>query len=359
MICLSLSACAQENSKMLELIKKLPTIEYGQLPYWQGIIGKYNSFEHGFYNMDSISGDNYNNAIRQTLRKNKLSCFTTNIEQKVCECNGGDVFFVNENGCENSSSFKTKDSKSFTGIFCPSVFQSAKSILYEKYYVVYFWKAMFTEMVLYYTLIFDLEGNLLSQMTFDYWHTWFPYFPFHSVENKVRQLDYEKRLAVYLPNYLLCIKEPYALEGGGAYHIIRLNEDGHYHTCKEWKEDGQIEYGLTENDKYKNFIRINADGKKMMSLIVFVVQDADGYSNIREKADAGSKIIRTIKNNDIVFGTMTENGWCKIDFTADAQGNIKEGGYIHISRLHKISDSLNEFIELPTREEWKKNLKKK
>jgi len=358
LISLSLSACAQGNKKILEFIKGVPTIEYGQLPYWHGIIGKTNSFEHYFFSRDSISKNNYNNFIRLALKKDSLSCYIVKGKQKICECKGGDVFFVNEDGCINSSSFKSNE-ENFTRLFCPSVFQAAKSVLYDKFYVVYFWKTMFTEEVLYYSLVFDLEGNLLSQMTFDYCHTWFPYYPIKSVENKIRPIDYEKKLVIYLPNFLLYVKEPNLLDGGGIYNIVRLNEDGHYHICKEWTEEGQIKYKLTENDIYKNYIRIDADGNKTTSLITFSVLDADGFSNIREKADAGSKVVRTIKNNDVVFGTLTPNGWCKIDFTADDKGNVIEGGYIHTSRLRKLSDAKNEFIQLPTREEWKKSIRLK
>jgi hypothetical protein len=352
---LSLSAGAQEGKSIFDVLKKLPTIEYGRLPYWNGLIEDYSSFEHGYYGGDSINNVIYNNYMLKALQNDSLGCYFLNDKQTACKCESQLVLTLT-NGCVSDGFYMAKGGENINRPFCPCTFAVAKSIIYDKYYVVYFWKAYFTETILYYSLIFDFKGNLLSQQVLDYWNAGFPYFPFNSPDNKIRHVDHEKTTAAYLPNRLLLIKWPINLPGGGNYSVVRLDENGHYRICKEWNEVGEIDEEKTAKDKYKNFIRYDAEGKETMSLIAFSVQDADGFSNIREKADAGSKQLRTIQNNDVVFGTLTQNGWCKINFTADAKGNIEEGGYIHLSRLIKLSDSGNEFIELPKREEWKKNI---
>ena len=307
---LSLSASAQESKSIFGVLKKLPTIEYGRLPYWNGLIDNYSSFEHGYYGEDSINNLIYNDLMIAALQKDSSGCYFINNKQKVCKCENSVVLTV-ANDCINDGFYMTKEGDNLKGLFCPSTFSVAKSVIFDKYYVVYFWKAYFTETILYYSLVFDFKGNLLSQQVLDYWNAGFPYFPFNSPENKIRHIDHEKTIVAYLPNRLLLIKWPYNLPGGGDYSVVRLDENGHYRVCKEWQEVGEIDEKKTATDKYKNFIRYDTEGKETISLIAFYVQDADGFSNIREDADAGSKQLRTIQNNDVVFGTLTQNGWCK------------------------------------------------
>lgn len=342
---------AQKKQDVLEFIEQLPTIEYGVLPYWHGDIDGKSCFEHGFGCNDTINSQ-YNFIVGSSLYD---SCYNIRNNKKI-NCKEGDVFFIDKIGCKNSS-YKSVNNESINELFCPSVFASAKSLVYDKYYVVYFWRALFTESILYYSLIFDFDGNLLSYLPFDYWHVGFPLFPFNSSDNKIRRVDYEKTLVTYLPNNLLLIKNTNTLEGGGAYQLVSLNEYGHYNVFKFWNETGEINYSLTKADKHINYIRIGEDGNKRLSLIVFVVKDNDGFSNIREEDNSSSRIIRTVQNGDVVFGTFLSNGWCKIEFTADKNGSIEEGGFIHVSRLQKLSNLMNEFVELPSRDEWKSQIK--
>lgn len=136
-----------------------------------------------------------------------------------------------------------------------------------------------------------------------------------------------------------------------------LNENGHYEIIKTWDEEGRLEKIILNDGKYINYKRINENGEIIIQT-PFMVHDKDGYANIRADANGNAKVIRTINDGDMVWGTYLPNGWCKIAFTADSNGKIVEGGYIHSSRLEKISDPKNdEFIKLPSREEWEKKIK--
>ena len=88
-----------------------------------------------------------------------------------------------------------------------------------------------------------------------------------------------------------------------------------------------------------------------------MVHDKDGFSNIREKADSKSAVVRTINDGDMVWGKYLANGWVKIDFTADKDGKIIEGGYIHSSRLECLYDEDTEFVKTQSLEDWRKGIK--
>lgn len=132
-----------------------------------------------------------------------------------------------------------------------------------------------------------------------------------------------------------------------------MNDDGRFELCKSWKEKGEIDISMTGKDKYTNLVRVDEENNETTCLSIFAVQDADGYSNIRMKDNTSSAIIRRILNNDIVVGTYLKNGWVKVEFLADSNGSVQEGGYIHSSRLKRLSDDSCDFLILPSEAEWK------
>jgi hypothetical protein len=339
---------AQSQDDSIVFLKNIPEIKYGQLPYWNGRINNYLCFEHGFNYIDTIN-TKYNNLIKISLKDSK--CFTI-VEKTNQEYNYENLRFNNSEGCSETS-FLTKNNSVIKEMFCPSLFAAAKSRINAGHYLVYFWEASFSESISYYGLIFDLNGKIKSFMNFDFWHVGFPIFPFYSQNNKIRKVDYAKRLATYLPNKLLLIKEPFPLEGGGDYYLYRINESGHFELCKSWTETGEIKKSLTREDKYVNLIRVDEEGNKEYSLLCFIVEDLDGYSNIRSKDSSSSGIKSKIKNGDVIFGTFLQNGWVKINFSADINGVIETGGYIHSSRLKNITDTNTEFILNQSENEWK------
>lgn len=252
----------------------------------------------------------------------------------------------------------------YSSDFTPSLFASAKSFFKDKYYVVYFWEAQVTEDITYYTLVFDFNGNLLSYHSFDSWNAGAPLYPFDSPANIVRCSGESLGLQVsYLPNGLILAKVPNTLMEGGYYKLSYLNEYGHYEIIKSWTEIGELEDAPVVGGKFVNYERVVLDDDnnqiRQLIQIPFVVHDKDGYANIRAEASGNAKVIRTINDGDMVWGTYLPNGWCKIAFTADSNGKIVEDGYIHSSRLEKISDPGNdEFIKLPSREDWEQKIRK-
>jgi|GEM_PF-2710034 len=341
---------AQKKQEVIDFIEKLPTIEYGVLPFLQdGVNG---DFIHGYdyHEYDTI------NSLNNYLMKIAL-CDSSYI------INNGKKVQVKIENVEFHDKFNfgkgtyVKNHESFSAEFIPPLYASAKSIFKDKFYVVYFWCASATESIYYYALVFDFYGNLLSYQHFDYWIAIPPVFPFHSPANKIRDVDYAKTNVVYLPNKLLLAIDIDQMKDGGYYTLSYLNEYGHYVIIKSWSEIGELEDITLNEGKYINYKRINMNDEIIIQT-PFVVHDKDGYANIRADANGNAKVIRTINDGDMVWGTYLPNGWCKIAFTADSNGKIVEGGYIHSSRLEKISDPKNdEFIKLPSRDDWEKKIK--
>lgn len=355
---------AQKKQEVIDFIEKLPTIEYGVLPYWCGktyyIAANVNDvycLVHGFpyQKADSINHI-FTNFIKAALCDSSYAII--NGEKKKITFNGKVIATKNSSGQYVKLDNKWGGLEGYSSDFTPSIFASAKSFFKDKYYVVYFWEAQFTEDVTYYTLVFDFKGDLLSHHSFDCWSVGAPLYPFDSSANLVRCAGESVGLQVsYMPNGLILAKIPNTLLYGGHYELSYLNENGHYETIKTWKEEGELEEIILNDGKYINYKRINENGEIIIQ-IPFVVHDKDGYANIRADANGNAKVIRTINDGDMVWGTYLPNGWCKIAFTADSNGKIVEGGYIHSSRLEKISDPKNdEFIKLPSREEWEKKIK--
>lgn len=353
LICVSVIANAQKKQEVLDFIEKLPTIEYGVRPYWSGRIDEYKSFVHG-----------YPYSYKDTLNviNNKL------MTQALCDSSyviiDGKRFPVEMHNVEFVKKYnfdKWSYAQSVRREFYPGLYASAKSIYNGKYYVVYFWSASVTENVYYYALVFDFDGNLLSYQHFDYWVLVTASYPFDSPDNYKRITDYAKTQVKYLPNGLLLVEDVDITAGDGFYELMWLNDDGHYEKLTKWDEYGELD-GY-KGTKYENHVRYAEDEEthkptvKSFSLIPFLVQDKDGYTNIRKAGSSSSEIIRTINDGEVVFGTFLDNGWVKIEFSAEHDGKIIKGGYIHSSRLKKLSNEYNE-LALPSHEEWVKSLKK-
>jgi hypothetical protein len=360
----TLLAQAQKKQEVIDFIEKLPTIEYGVLPYWHGTthyeIDDVNTscFIHGYDYHEYDTINNLNNYLMKLAlcdssyiiyKGKKVQIEIENVEFRD-KFNFGQGTYV-------------KNHKSFIAEFIPPLYASAKSIFNDKYYIVYFWNASTTQSVYYYAIVFDKNGNLLSYQHFDYWLLGFAEYPFHSLSNHVRLGDYPKTMVTYLPNGLLLAKDPNTLIYGGNYQLLYLNKYGHYEIVKSWDEIGGLEEIPINDSKYVNYERVDLDDNnnqiRQLIQIPFVVHDKDGYANIRAEASGNAKVIRTINDGDMVWGTYLPNGWCKIAFTADSNGKIVEDGYIHSSRLEKISDPENdEFIKLPSREDWEQKIRK-
>lgn len=369
LMCISffISSYAQTKQDVVSFIEKLPTIEYGVMPYWGGVTNNWYSnrtecLVHGFpyHYKDTINSIN-NNLLMQAISDSSYVI----IDKKKVKIDPENIRFGNKYEIKKWS-FSEKDDingglKSKTEDFFPGLYASAKSILNNKYYVVYLWRALNTESVFYYSLVFDAKGNLLSYQHLDYCMLEFPLYPFDDSNNLVRAIDHSKTEVRFLPNGLLLVRDRDILMGSGHFEIIWLNNNGHYELLTQWDEEGEL--GNYNGSKYENYFRYSENENtgeptiKKLSLIPFVVQDTDGFSNIRKSSNSSSEVIRTIKNGDVVFGTYLSNGWIKIKFTAEKTGKITNDGYIHSSRLKQISDKYNNCISLPNREDWQKKLK--
>ncbi len=66
-----------------------------------------------------------------------------------------------------------------------------------------------------------------------------------------------------------------------------------------------------------------------------IVQDKEGYSNVRDSADIASNVTDTLKNGHFVYWFQTKGNWIDIGYTK----NKKDlSGYIYRDRLKLISD---------------------
>lgn len=65
-----------------------------------------------------------------------------------------------------------------------------------------------------------------------------------------------------------------------------------------------------------------------------IVQDKDGYVNVREKPSAGSRITGRLNDQELVASFRDgENGW---EFVSYWKNGVEETGYIHASRLKPL-----------------------
>lgn len=324
------SVQAQKNQEVLDFIEKLPTIEYGTMPYWIG--GDEDSFHiiHGFpptKESDALDVDKYNNMMKSAFRGNNKVGFSPIVFDKV--------EFYDDNG--------EQIERPFTSV----LFASAKSIYLDKFYVVYFHQVVYTPIVYYYAVVFDKDGYALSTKGLEYWMSSFLYYPFYSKKNNKGDLDYSKCETAYLPNGILYTFERYVTEGGGLITLRRLNSEGHYEELAKWEVNDSGYYCPNGYDEM-----LGDDGQKNFS--PFVVVDPDGYSNVRKQNNTKSEVLRRVNDGDVVFGSIIKNNWLKIDVGVDAAGNITHGGYMHMSRLKQIGGWCSP--SHPERAVWEKKI---
>ena len=88
-----------------------------------------------------------------------------------------------------------------------------------------------------------------------------------------------------------------------------------------------------------------------------VVQDSDGWSNVREKGDLKSKVIARVDHGQLVWVFSGENPkWPSIIFI-DKKGK-EQGGHIHASRLKALSD-FKQFKTKVSKKDQKETLENK
>ena len=219
------SAKSQNKQEFTRFINSLPTIEYGQLPYWHGItkyeIDNVNTecLVHGFQYKDTIN-NRYNYMLRNALNDSSYVL----VGKKRTKIEPDNIFFHNENNVSTSYYRTETSTSSYEDAFVPSLYASAKSIFNNKYYVVYFWRAVVTQNIYYYAITFDHDGNIISCQHLDYYVMTCPLFPFNSEKNKTRSVDYPHSVVAYLPNKLILAKDIAVTEGGGTYKLSVLNK---------------------------------------------------------------------------------------------------------------------------------------
>jgi hypothetical protein len=69
-----------------------------------------------------------------------------------------------------------------------------------------------------------------------------------------------------------------------------------------------------------------------------VVNDADGYLNVRFKADKNGRIDNKLLNNEVVFCFEPEGNWINVDYK---KNNEDLSGYIYKNRVKYISNFTN------------------
>lgn len=70
---------------------------------------------------------------------------------------------------------------------------------------------------------------------------------------------------------------------------------------------------------------------------VAIIQDKDGFCNVREDAGTDSKILDKLSNGHMVFCFTTKGNWTLIDYN---NGKAKRHGYVHTDRLNPINSYL-------------------
>ena len=71
-----------------------------------------------------------------------------------------------------------------------------------------------------------------------------------------------------------------------------------------------------------------------------VINDKDGYVNVRSKPSTSSKVLVELDNNDYVtrHPDKTVGDWYYVDFDADGGAPALAQGYIHKSQLKKYKE---------------------
>jgi hypothetical protein len=79
-----------------------------------------------------------------------------------------------------------------------------------------------------------------------------------------------------------------------------------------------------------------------------IIQDKDGFSNVREEANLKSKIVGTVKNDELIF--VFDNEESKDWFTIESS---KISGFVHKSRIKR----LNKFKEVNSSNQSKSSIR--
>ncbi|MGN7819438.1 SH3 domain-containing protein [Chitinophaga sp. 22536] len=66
-----------------------------------------------------------------------------------------------------------------------------------------------------------------------------------------------------------------------------------------------------------------------------IIQDKDGYTNVREGAGISRKIADKVLNGEIVYAWEREGDWCDVNYRRN--GEI-QGGFVHSSRIKMLED---------------------
>lgn len=72
---------------------------------------------------------------------------------------------------------------------------------------------------------------------------------------------------------------------------------------------------------------------------MYVVNDPDGYTNLRDESGMQSQIIQRLANKRIVYrdpDKEIENGWIPVSFVDNSEHIVHFSGYIHQSRLQQL-----------------------
>lgn len=71
-----------------------------------------------------------------------------------------------------------------------------------------------------------------------------------------------------------------------------------------------------------------------------LIEDKEGFVNVRRSGEYGDNIIDTLRNGDIVFSFELQNDWYPIDYKEKGENRT---GFVHKTRLKFISD----FAKIP------------
>lgn len=105
-------------------------------------------------------------------------------------------------------------------------------------------------------------------------------------------------------------------------------------------------------------ISVNCVSQNFSAPIAAIINDKDGYSNVRESASINSRVIYEIVNNHVFWvfeDYATGKDWYLIGYYKDSMVDSRtrpDFGYIHISRIQLIS-KLNKFKEKETSDKTK------
>jgi len=112
------------------------------------------------------------------------------------------------------------------------------------------------------------------------------------------------------------------LDGSGIY--FEINKDTPRQIQYIWLSNGESLGNLIQGDKEIELLQRPG-----------IINDPDGYTNIREKPEINSKVVGRLTINDIFYYTPTRNNnWWPVSY----RFGEKPSGYIHRSRIKVFKD---------------------